>query len=75
MNASKPLLELELRPVEAPAGASAGACVYVLLPSLEELLDQPGFGCHAPICLPRSARPFDPLNFFAARPQRAETLH
>ncbi len=41
---TKPLLELNLRPTEAPACASSGAKVYVLLPSLQELLGAPGFG-------------------------------
>lgn len=41
---AKPLLELTLRPSEAPSCASPGAKVYVLLPSLEDLLGAPGFG-------------------------------
>jgi hypothetical protein len=34
----KPLLQLELRRVEAPGCATPGACVFMLLPSLDELL-------------------------------------
>lgn len=58
------LLELELRPVAAPPGAAAGATVYVLLPTLGELLAQPEFGARAPILLPEAARLFDPFDFF-----------
>jgi hypothetical protein len=64
MTSFKPRLELELRPVAAPAHASPGACVYVLLPSLAELLATPGFGDQDPICLPCGARPFDPWALF-----------
>ena len=51
-----PLLELELRPIEAPAYASPGARVYVLLPRLDELLGAPGFGTRGAILLSRPAR-------------------
>jgi len=70
----KPLLELELRPVAAPAAASAGACVYVLLPTLEELVGAPGFGRRDPICLPGSGRPFDPWALFGKQ-QADRVLH
>lgn len=75
MTSSKPLLELELRPVAAPAHASAGACVYVLLPSLGELLVAPGFGEQNPICLPGRGRPFDPWALFGPYQQADRTLH
>lgn len=41
MSTSKPLLQLELRPVEAPDYATPGARVFMLLPALEELLALP----------------------------------
>ena len=70
MIASKPLLELELRPVEGHPLASPGATVFVLLPSLDELVGSPGFGSVDPICLPGSARPYRPQTLFehASRP-------
>jgi hypothetical protein len=74
MTPAKPLLELELRPVEAPAHATAGAKVFVLLPSLDELLGRPGFGVSDPICLPGSARPFSPLALFSSQARR-RALH
>ena len=52
----KPLLELELRRIDAPACATPGASVYVLLPVLEDLLNAPGFGAREPILLSRPAR-------------------
>jgi hypothetical protein len=67
-------LELELRAVAAPAGASAGATVYVLLPSLAELLARPGFGERAPIVLPDAPRPFDPFVFFGNAERRPALL-
>jgi hypothetical protein len=45
----KPVLELELRPVAAPTQANPGAYVYVLLPSLEELIGDPDFARGDPI--------------------------
>jgi hypothetical protein len=75
MTTAKPLLELELRPVEAPAHASAGACVYVLLPTLEELLGVPGFGARGPICLPGAPRPVDGWLLFGSPHERGWTLH
>jgi hypothetical protein len=51
----KPLLELELRLVDAPPCASPGARVYALLPRLEELLARPGFGARDPILVRRMA--------------------
>jgi hypothetical protein len=75
MISPKPIVELELRPVAAPAHASPGARVYVLLPSLSELLAAPGFGDHNPICLPRGARPFDPWALFGPYQQGSRVLH
>jgi hypothetical protein len=72
MNAPK--LLLELRPAEAPATASPGARVYVLLPSLEKLLGAPSFGRRRSIALPGTRRPFDPVSFFSGQRAR-QTLH
>jgi hypothetical protein len=66
MTPTKPLLELELRPVEAPSYATSGARVFVLLPALDQLLGVPGFGSDDPICLPGASVPFSPARFFAA---------
>lgn len=52
----KPLLELELRPTEAPACATPGASVFVLLPALDDLLNAPGFATRGAILLSRPAR-------------------
>jgi hypothetical protein len=75
MSTPKPLLELEFRPIEAPAHASAGACVYVLLPTLAELLGEPGFGSREPICLPGAGRPMDGWSLFGDMRNRGWTLH
>jgi hypothetical protein len=45
----KPVLELELRPVAAPTQADPGGYVYVLLPTLEELIGVPAFARCDPI--------------------------
>jgi hypothetical protein len=60
----KPLLELELRPVEAPSHATPGARVFVLLPPLDELVGRPGFGASRPI-LCGAQLPYDPRMLFA----------
>lgn len=52
MVSAKPLLELELRPVEAPSHATPGARVFVLLPRLDELVGVAGFGQARPIMVP-----------------------
>ena len=65
MATQKPLLELELRRVEAPTRASPGACVYVLLPELDELVGRPGLGSANAIRLPGSAAAFEPWVLFA----------
>ncbi len=51
----RPLLELQLRRIEAPECATPGARVYVLLPPLDGLLSAPGFGERAPILFNRAA--------------------
>ncbi len=74
MHSTKPILEL--RPVEAPSSATPGATVYVLLPTLEQLVRRPGFGLKAPIALPDALWPLDARRFFGV-PGRPvfETLH
>ena len=61
----KRLLQLDLRPVETSAAATSGASVFVLLPTLGQLVGRPDFGASHPICLPDAARPFEPAVFFA----------
>jgi hypothetical protein len=74
MHATKPLLDL--RPVAAPSSATPGATVYVLLPSLEQLLGRPGFGIQAPIAMPDSMLPLDARRFFGtAGRSPAQTFH
>lgn len=74
MHSTKPILEL--RPVAAPAAATPGATVYVLLPAVEQLVRQPGFGLKAPIALPESLWPLDARRFFGTSGRPAfETLH
>ena len=75
MTAAKPLLEIELRPIEAPPHATEGAYVYVLLPTLGELLGAPAFGRRNPICLRGAARPFDGWSLFGAAAKRRGTIH
>ena len=75
ITAARPFLQLELRPVEAPAHATAGACVYVLLPTLEELFGREGFGRRDPIWLPGVSRPVDGWTLFGAVRRGAWTIH
>lgn len=75
MTTSKCLVQLELRPVEAPAHASEGACVFMLLPTLDELLGLPGFGSGNQICLPGARRPVDGWTLFGGARERGWTLH
>ncbi|MGD9846872.1 MAG: hypothetical protein AB7O60_17515 [Variibacter sp.] len=56
MRPSKPFVELELRPVEAPSCASEGARVFMLLPTVDELLGVTAFGSPRPINLPEDSR-------------------
>jgi hypothetical protein len=67
------VLHFELRPVAA--GGDADARVYVLLPSLEELLGQPDFGRRDPIFLPGHARPLDGWALFGGVRERGLVLH
>jgi hypothetical protein len=76
MTTLKPLLELELRPVAAPAQATAGAVVYALLPPVDELLGAPGFACRDAIVLPDAPHRFDPWAFFFGQSRdTARSLH
>ena len=56
MSPPKPFVELELRPVEAPSYATEGARVFMLLPTVDELLGVPAFGLPRPITLPEGSR-------------------
>jgi hypothetical protein len=64
----KALLDLTLRPVGNSCGDPADLRVYVLLPSLDELLGRPGFGRRDPIFLPGHRRPLDGWALFGRRP-------
>jgi len=67
----KSVLHLELRPVEGGEDTR----VYVLLPTLEELLGQPNFGRRDPIFLPGHARPLDGWALFGGVRERGLVLH
>jgi hypothetical protein len=69
----KSALRLELRPAEDTRGPDAR--IVVLLPSLEELLGEPGFGRHDPIVLPGCARPLDGWAIFGSVRERGIVLH
>ena len=60
---------LELRRV------SPHARVFVLLPTLAELLGAPGFGQRDPIVLPRHARPLNGWDLFGTVRERGLVLH
>jgi hypothetical protein len=72
---AKPLLELDLRPIEAPSWATPGAQVFVLLPALDELLGCPGFGAADPICVDRRHSPNVLQALFAPYRARRLDLH
>lgn len=70
----KSFVDLELRRI--PAGEEeTGFTVYVLLPSLEELLGQPDFGHRDPIFLPGRARPLDGWTMFGSVRERRLAFH
>jgi hypothetical protein len=69
----KPALRLELLPAKEIGGGDTR--VVVLLPSLEELLGAPGFGCHDPIALPGYQRPLDGWAIFGSVRERGVVLH
>ena len=73
MYATKPLLEF--RPVEAPSAATPGARVYMLLPSVETLVNRPKFGRPDPIRLPGSPRLYDPRRFFERFRRTGTAVH
>ena len=49
--------------------------VYVLLPSLDELLGRPGFGRASPIFLPGHKRPLDGWALFGPLRNRGLAIH
>jgi hypothetical protein len=67
-------LHLELRPVEA-APHHGVTRVFVLLPTLAELLGEPGFGGRAPIVLPGHKRPLNGWTLFGTVRERGLVLH
>jgi len=70
----KSLLDLHLREVERDANDPADVCVYVLLPTLEELMG-PDFGRHDPILLPGHVQPLDGWAIFGSVRDRGVVLH
>jgi hypothetical protein len=49
--------------------------LFIVLPSLEELLGQPGFGHRNPIFLPGCRRPLDGWAIFGSVRERGIVLH
>ncbi|MGE0750179.1 MAG: hypothetical protein AB7K64_06270 [Variibacter sp.] len=74
-NRTKPFVELELRPVAAPACATPGAKVFMLLPTVDELLGVPAFGQPHPIVCPNAPLPASGWARFAGAPRHGWTLH
>jgi len=68
--ARKAGLQVELRAVEGTTSR-----VFVLLPSLEELLGVADFGHRNPIFLPRHVRPLDGWAIFGSVRERGVVLH
>ena len=68
-------LGLALRPAAKAVADDADVRVYVLLPSLGELLGEPGFGCRNPIVLPGHRRPLDGWALFGTVRERGLPLH
>jgi len=66
-----PIQGLTLRAAEG----SGGEAVYVLLPTLSELLGVPGFGARDAICLPGAPRPIDGWTLFGMPRRRGVVLH
>jgi hypothetical protein len=66
-------LQLTLRP--AAAQDHGVTRVFVLLPTLSELLGEPAFGLRDPIVLPGHARPLSGWALFGSVRQRGFTLH
>jgi hypothetical protein len=65
-------LQLELRPAAARDGVTR---VFVLLPTLSELLGEPAFGLRDPIVLPGHKRPISGWALFGTPRERGFTLH
>jgi hypothetical protein len=65
--------DLTLYPVESSDGADVQ--VYVLLPTLQELLGRPEFGRRDGIFLPGHRRPLDGWALFGTPRQRGFVLH
>jgi hypothetical protein len=69
----KPNQRLELQLVEETSGADAP--LFVLLPTLEQLLGDPAFGRRSPIFLPARVRPLDGWALFGSVRERGIVLH
>ncbi len=71
----KPFVELELRPVAAPSCATAGARVFMLLPTLDELLGATAFGEPRPILLAEQNGRHGGWRLWPDAPRRRGALH
>ena len=71
--ARKSSFDLALQPVETAREGRTD--VFVLLPTLEELLGHPEFGRRKPIFLPGHARPLDGWALFGSVRDRGLVLH
>ena len=71
----KALLDLTLSPVRTSGEGAADIRVYVLMPSVDELLGQPGFGRRNPIFLPGHRRPLDGWALFGFERGRRLGIH
>jgi hypothetical protein len=69
----KPNQRLERQAVEEPCQDDAR--LFVLLPTLEELVGEPGFGHQGPIFLPGCERPLDGWAIFGSVRERGVVLH
>jgi hypothetical protein len=65
-------LDLELRPLE---GQDVESDLFLLPPSLEDLLGRPNFGQSDPIEIPVSLQPVDGWALFGPLRKRGFTLH
>ena len=69
------MIDLPLQRAERSSGDPADMAVYVLLPSLEELLGLPDFGHRDPIFLPGYRRPLDGWALFGSVAARGLPIH
>jgi hypothetical protein len=68
-------LHMTLRPVSTSGDAAAPVRTFILLPTLAELLGEPGFGHADPIVLPGYPRPLAGWALFGSARERGFVLH